>query len=568
MRHGISFYAIFSMILTTMIIMSVFRGFSQISVKPQSTDSYEPNNSEAQATVIHISETQTHSIDPASDVDFFQITVDKSQFVVVSFQTTGSLDIQGLYTLSQIHYSMATATTSSFQVYINPNQKNIFKISGPNIVDSYSVSIGSGGTLADKNNHENSTSYDMKLTSDISDVLNYTNSYESDWYTFNISTPTTIRAMLGITPLPGMDIVKMELFNENLTELAISYRTFTSLFFEATILAKLDAGTYYLKITTTKTSNVGIFIYDLTLTTSISSHQYMESYHSGHSSKEYKISGTVIPSTPININIDPWDFGTFQTELLIWNNNSVTYSIADTPIINSNTSELGFTTAKQLHLSFSSSNHYADFILVITQYLPDYFDQHSSQQNPFELHKDFNGGYSKYNTIEDYQYGDLSGTTGDPTINYPTEVDWWKFTPPISGELNITFKTPVKLNITLYYANRTKLPIIPTVDSNDTTFDFGDINSTVIFSVALFNPQELYTSYIIHIRYLNDNPITRSGSSTTTSTENSKSGSSESGNSKNLVELGVIFGIGIIIMIIIQYRIKHKPKDNLNLDGL
>ena len=543
-----------------MMIISAFGGFSQFSVKPQSVDSYEPNNSEAQATVIHISETQTHSIDPANDVDYFQIVVNKSQFVNVVLTTTGYLNINGLYALSQIKFGLGGQTTS-FEVYLNPDQKNIFSISGSQIVSSYSVSVNSNGYITEKSNHFSNSSYGIQLNSDVADVLNYTNSYESDWYTFNISTPTTIRAILGITPLPGFDIVKMELFNENLTELDISYRTVLTSTFEATVLAKLEAGTYYLKITTTQTSNVGIFIYDLTLTTNISSLQHVEIHEHGthfrlNNTKgvgvtDYIIDGTVVPNTPLIINLDPWALGTFHTGLTTWNNNYVTYTIGGTPIVNSNTSEISFTTAQQLQLSFNSSI-YADFQLIIARYGSDYYDQSSSQQNPFELHRI--GAGRTYSFGDNFDYFNY----GDPTISYPYEVDWWQFTPPVSGQLNVTFNASVKLNVTVYNYNGTVSSITPDMVGNTTTFDFGDINSTIIFSVSLFNPQDLATSYHITVTYIDDYvPLIL------TSKTHSE-GNSSSRSPRYLIELGLIFVAAIVIMIIIQQKIKNRPKNGLD----
>ena len=350
-------------------------------------------------------------------------------------------------------------------------------------------------------------------------------------------------------------LLQMALMNENMTILDTSYLTFLNETFKSTILNQLDAGTYYLKIFNPKTHNVGIALYNLTLTTKIYPQQHTISYHNGlgtivngtevdFGQRTYQIFGTVLANSTLQVNIKQWPLGTFHTDLYPWQNESLRYTIDDTTISNSNSSEIGFVSTSQLSLKFNNSKSDCDFLLVINVELQDQYDLYSSMQNPYELHRR-NAG-----TTYDFT---------DPTLSYPNEVDWWQFTPPVLGRLNVTFTSAAKLNVTVYNENGTLTPVTSSSFGNSITYNFGEINSTFVLSVSLLNPADLFTQYNITVTYLETYiPIVLTGNT------NAGGGNSNSVLTRYLLELGGIFVIAIVIMIVIQEKIKNSPKDLLD----
>ena len=555
----------FTLILTYTLILLICLSpiCSQSNVHPQqqSGDAYEPDNSIENATEIQISETQTHSLYPAGDQDLFHIVVNVSQLIIITITTDVQITFNGGGSIPGI-WLVVLPPVFRYEIYLNANSDNNFDIFDPNqsVVTTYTVSINSGGILADRQNHFSNTSSSIELDTKISDIMNYTNLYETDWYTFNITTPTRVRTFLEegvksslIETRPSL--IQIELMNGNLTILKTSHRAYLNGSQSTTILDQLNPGTYFLKLSTPRTRGIGVFPYNLTLTTTITPQQQVTSYHDGWGIIEngtetdfghlvYDVYGTVIANSTLQVDINPWLLGTFHTDFYPWENDTVTYTIDGTSIINSNSSEIAFVPTSQMSLKFNSTNRDCDFLLVITQELSDYYDAFSLKQNPYELHR--------RNAGTTYEYS-------DSTLSYPTEVDWWKFTPPVLGSLNITFSAPVKLNITVYNENRTLTTIPSTSSANSTTYTFGEINSTFVLSVSLLNPADLFAQYNITVTYIETYiPIMLTGNG------NTGERNSNSVLTHYLLELGAIFMIAIVIMMVVQQWLKNRPRDILD----
>ena len=195
----------------------------------------------------------------------------------------------------------------------------------------------------------------------------------------------------------------------------------------------------------------------------------------------------------------------------------------------------------QLLNSFKEAS---DYRFRIIHEVSDWYDSHSSELNPYELH--FLNAGTTY-------------SEPDASINYPSERDWWQFTPPRSGSLNITFSSTANLNISIYDENRVKISFPIITNGTESTVSFGKINSTYILQVSLMHPDDLMARYNVTVVFVETYiPIVLSGNG------NSGGSNSQSQLTHYLTELGLILVIGIVVMMVIQLWVKNRPKDILD----
>ena len=541
-------------ILMLLMVISPLQSQSSVHSQQQPSDAYEPDNTNADATSVTIGSNQTHSIYPVWDIDTIKISINTALNVTFTVNTTQDIGISGKGDLRGNLFQIS-APGGSFNIYLVPGSNSFLLFWADGItVDSYSFSI-SGMSESDIGNHDSNHTRPIKLDQPVYDMLNYSGHFEQDWYSFTLITRTSVRAIFAFNLFESIEynFIKAELFDRNLTTLAKNYYFYFGGQTPESFLVTLDPGNYSLKLWNDGDYKQQSYLYNLTITSNIK--EFDRNFHYANSGyldpnlgsvdtyQEFHVlDGTLPANTSRDIVLSDWELGAFHTELSNLAG-SVTYWILGTNITYSNSSEVGFVQAPSITIIINSSIA-SDYKFTIIHEIADFYDYKSSEQSPYELHR--------YNAGTTY-------TATEASINFPGEVDWWQFTSPRPGRLNITISSTTELNVTVYDANRTQVTMSPTVLGGVQIYSFGEINSTFILQVSLLHLENLFAHYNITVFYAETYyPIVLSSGT------HSGGANSQSQLMHYLTELGVILTLGIVVMMIVQQWVKNRPKDILD----
>lgn len=128
------------------------------------------------------------------------------------------------------------------------------------------------------------------------------------------------------------------------------------------------------------------------------------------------------------------------------------------------------------------------------------------------------------------------------------------------SEFNITFSSENCLNITVFDGNRTLILPFKEINGKTISYSFGKINTTFIFKVGFRYLEDIFAEYDITITFV-ETYIPNTSIPYHPSTGNGKV--SKSGLDPYLIELASIFVSAIVIMVIVQIRLKDLFKDIL-----
>ncbi|OLS28691.1 MAG: hypothetical protein HeimC2_05080 [Candidatus Heimdallarchaeota archaeon LC_2] len=233
------------------IILIIFVASIQMHIIPVIADVYEPDDSIGTATTLLSDSVQTHSIDPAGDVDYFNFTV--STISKVSIQTSGSVgdtymilyDSDGMFINYNDDYSGLWA---GMDLYLDPGTY-IIRVEAyysTDTIDSYNILLLVTPLTVDAFEPDDTISTATPLTSDNPQRHNLIPLDDVDYYSITLLNPEVINIWTsGIGDMYAD--TEMWLYDSNNVELDynddLEYNNEYS-----GISAYLNSGTYYVKV--------------------------------------------------------------------------------------------------------------------------------------------------------------------------------------------------------------------------------------------------------------------------------------------------------------------------------
>ncbi|MCE7736575.1 MAG: hypothetical protein GPJ54_16960 [Candidatus Heimdallarchaeota archaeon] len=239
----------YQFLLLFILIMSIT--ISHIGVIPVIADSYEPDNSIDTANILVHDSIQTHAINPAADIDYFNFTI--TQLSEVSIMTSGPSGD----TYMMLYNSEGTlvdyndeydGSWAGLLVYLDPG---IYSVAieayySFDIINSYNIHLLVSPLSADTYESDDTAATATSLIVDVSQLHNLVPIGDVDYYSIILSQPEVIKIWTSGTSDMLAD-TKMWLYDVNMVEMDYNDDIEYSDGYSGLSIS-LEAGTYYVEV--------------------------------------------------------------------------------------------------------------------------------------------------------------------------------------------------------------------------------------------------------------------------------------------------------------------------------